>query len=493
MIIKTIVSNGYNANKVVDFVMTESEFYSLTEFACLAGSTVRIVRSNNTSYVLVKKSNNIHTIDQFVKEAVNRDKGIICFGDSRAANEYYESPTVVGRYINNCGVLNWANAYLYQSLAITYKGIAGNTYADLVNRYDSDIAPLVDSNLYLYIICSINDVLANKTSSQIKADMDALYNKATRDNLTIIEIADYHPCIGKELTTAQRIVFNEIQRYKKIKAKLNNFIVIDSFALLGNITSTTPNIPTSKVFDSSTSGIHINAESACIIGKKLASELAKLIPISNQLVSSVTDTKNVSNGGDSNSTNIVSNSLFTGTTGTKGASNVLLETTLDSGYTAAVASLWNIKINSGGGTCYTSVGPGIDGIGFSQRMRITGTTVALETYQMSLISAPTSLVVANKQYIARCLVKITACVALHTVMLRIVNTVSGTVYQYRAMSDKSPQNGNLTPGTYMLETPVCNNLSVAPSNFEVQVLPIFSAAGGSATIDISQLECIQLP
>ncbi|MFN8436126.1 MAG: hypothetical protein U0V72_00700 [Cytophagales bacterium] len=493
MIIKTIVSNGYNANKVVDFVMTESEFYSLTEFACLAGSTVRIVRSNNTSYVLVKKSNNIHTIDQFVKEAVNRDKGIICFGDSRAANEYYESPTVTGKYKNNCGILNWTNAYLYQSLRITYKGVAGNTYADLVNRYDSDISPLVASNLYLYVICSINDVLANKSSAQIIADMESLYNRAIEDNLIVIEIADYHPAVGKELTAAQRLVFNEVQRYKKIKAKSDNFIVIDSFALIGNTTSTTPNVPTSKVFDSSSTGLHINAESACVIGKKLATELAKQISVSNQLVSTVTDTKNTTNGGSASSSNIVSNSLFIGTAGTRGASNVLLETTLDSGYTATVASLWNIKINSGGGTCYTSVGPGIDGIGFSQRMRITGTTAALETYQMSLISAPTSLVTVGKQYIARCLVKITACVALHTVMLRIVNTVSGTVYQYRAMSDKSPQNGNLSPGQYIMETPVCDNLSVAPSNFEVQVLPIFSAAGGSATIDISQLECIQLP
>lgn len=57
---KTIISSGYDANKICDYAVLASVWSTTTSFPCKAGSTLRVINPDFTSYVLVKISDTDH-------------------------------------------------------------------------------------------------------------------------------------------------------------------------------------------------------------------------------------------------------------------------------------------------------------------------------------------------------------------------------------------------------------------------------------------------
>jgi hypothetical protein len=63
---KTIISSGYDANKIVDYVIEATVWDELFLFECKAGSTIRVINADGTSQLLVKNSDTEHSKDYFV-------------------------------------------------------------------------------------------------------------------------------------------------------------------------------------------------------------------------------------------------------------------------------------------------------------------------------------------------------------------------------------------------------------------------------------------
>lgn len=419
--------------------------------------------------------------------------GVILFGDSR--EEYEQNINANGIYNNARGAFMQANAMADRRMKLVRNaGIGGNTYADLKNRYLTDVRPYASQASILIIVCGINDVNAAtmRDLADIKADATWIHDRAEEDGLRVIETVDYCPGVGKEWSAARNATWFGLNAWKRSLPQVRkNFYLQDWAKVLVNPTAATPSVASSNLLDPSPGvALHLNGQGAFKAAKYggLLDIIKLLVPSSNKLVASVSDNY----GYDATNPNIIDTGLFQGTGGTHntGSAN---DGAPDAGFTAGVATGWNSRRTAGAGAVATSVGPSSSGIGNAQRLKITGVAGSGETYQFGIVSSIHSRVVAGGRYQARCRVVIKNPVNLHTVYLRILAT-AGTAWQWRDMAETVPVSGGIPEDvTYTLETPddmVLPNAAV--TNFEVQVLAVFSGAG-SATIDVEQLSCSRLP
>lgn len=462
----------------------------------LENSQIQIVdnlTTTNASKALSANQGNV------LNNKISKNKNnIALFGDSRCQNEYaFISGANGGYYYYNRGPVNWANAYLGQRMNIfAYSGVGGNTYADLVTRYATDISPLSKNINYLYIMCDLNDVLANKSFNSIRLDINSLYASILADGMTIIDTCGYYPGLAGKFTAAQLAVFNQLLNYKKSLVNiLPNYILLDTNVLISNYLAVTdPVTPNNFLFDFATAALHINVSAAQIIGEKLAQILDPLIPKSDKLVCSVSDTTNTANGGNSNNRNLVANSLFVGTPGTAGnATGSANDTALDAGFTAGVAPTWTVRRN--GTTCNiaTSVGVASSGVGYRQRLKITGLANG-SVAQIAPTTALTTQFVTGQAYKATAVVNVSSPVDIHTVLLRFVWTIDGITQSSKYMADVSPANGTIKAGKWTLEVPRLLITGTTLTNFEVQILaiPTSTATAASCVLDVEQFSVSRL-
>lgn len=410
--------------------------------------------------------------------------GVILYGDSRVQLENSSGASATnGAYNNARGAFSIARAMHGSSIEVVVNaGVGGNTYADLLARFDTDVLPSIPDASVVYLMCGINDILADKTASQIIADATAVHKRFLDSGLKIIEFTDYAPAVGKELTTARELVMMELNRWKKSLAGSGRIFVVDSFAAMSNTAAIPPNSPTSRILDPTGSGIHMNPGGAFLIAKKLLPILDVLYPRSDVLVSSAADTY----GRNPLSTNLIDNPLFVGTGGTNGTgcSN---DPAPAAGFTAGVSALWNAKRNSGAGSALTSFGPAADSVGNVQRMIVSGASSG-DAFQLGLIASEPTRVAPLGRYVAKCKVDVKGAVGLHTVYLRIFATCDGVSYQWRDMAESIPATGAMEGDfTLTLKTPIAQLPDFAACTiFNVHVLALFSGAGG-ATVDVSQI------
>lgn len=524
--------------------MDFSEFSTFTQFPCKKGSKITVTDYDSIAGNIVefiKISDTVHDIttgfkinnitnnlssEDVVNDLITQDitkplsaemgvelnfilkknrNNIVLFGDSRCQNEYaFIAGNGGGTYYYNRGVINWCNAYLGQRLNIFgYLGVGGDTYANLLARYDSDIRPLRNNVNYVYITCDINDVLADRTAFDIIYDINVLYGKILAAGFTIIDLCGYYPgqnaYTTSNMTDARLSVLNQINNYKKtLVNNLPYYILLDAALLLSNnlaVPPAKPTTPNNYLFDATTAAIHINVAAAQICGEKLAQILDPFVPKSDKLVTSVSDTTNTANGGNANNRNLVANSLFVSTPGTAGnGTGSANDTALDAGFTAGVAPTWTVRRN--GTTCNiaTSVGAASSGgVGFRQRMKVTGLANG-SVAQLAPTTALTSQIVLGQVYKATAVVNISNPVDIHTVLLRFVYTIDGITRSSRYMADVSPANGTIKAGKWTLEVPSTLITGTTLTNFEVQILaiPTSTATAASCVLDVEQFSVSKL-
>lgn len=410
--------------------------------------------------------------------------GVILYGDSRIQYETSSGPAASnGTYNNARGAFNIARALHGSSIDVVVNaGVGGNTYSDLLARFDSDVAPHISNASVVYIMCGINDILADKTSAQIIADATELHKRFLDCGITIIEVTEHPPAVGKELSAGRELVMMETNRWKKSLVGNGQVYVVDSSAAMSNTTAVPPNTPSNRILDPTGAGIHMNPGGAFLIAKKLAQILDTLYPRTDVLISSAADTY----GRNPLSTNLIDNPLFVGSGGTNGTgcSN---DPAPAGGFTAGVSSLWNAKRNAGAGTALTSYGPVADSVGNVQRMIISGAGSG-DTFQLGLIASVPTRAAPLGEYVAKCKVDVKNAVGLHAVYLRILAICDGVSYQWRDLAESVPATGAMAGDfTLTLKTPIAQLPDYAACTlFNVQVLPLFSGAGG-ATIDVSQI------
>lgn len=414
---------------------------------------------------------------------------IIIFGDSRIQNE---SGTTSGvSYNYNRGVVNWANALLDRRFeVVANRGIGGNTTTQLVARYDTDVKPFAGSVKIVYMMIDINDVNADATEATITANLTTLYDKMTEDGFFIIDTAGYYPVTA--LSTARQRVFQKVAAFKKRQASIrNNLRVMDCHALIGNVTSTTPNSNANLMFDGT---LHIGVRASQILGTELATYLSQLYPKTTKLITSAGDFRTTTD--NSISRNVVANPLMVGNAGANGTGSAS-DASLDGGFVAGVATGFTNKRNLGAGTAVTSVGVNPNFVGQVQRIKITGETTAGATYQFAPTTASTTLINRGVDLVARCKVQLSNLAFVHTVMLRVLYTLDAVNYGGRDFADTNYVGGFIQNNCILtLETPIINIPTTGSlTNVEVQVLIIFdntTARTGTATIDIGQLSFEQL-
>lgn len=417
---------------------------------------------------------------------------IIIFGDSRIQNESGTTSGVI--YTYNRGVVNWANALLDRRFeVVANRGIGGNTTTQLVARYDTDMKPFAGSVKIIYMMIDINDVNADATEATITANLTTLYDKMTEDGFFIIDTAGYYPVTA--LSTARQRVFQKVASFKKRQAAVrNNLRVLDCHALIGNVTSTTPNSNANLMFDGT---LHVGVRAAQILGTELATYLSQLYPKTTKLITSAGDFRTTTD--NSISRNVIANPLMVGNAGANGTGSAS-DASLDAGFVAGVATGFTNKRNSGAGTAVTSVGVNPNFVGQVQRIKITGETTAGATYQFAPTNSGSGYAtVINKgtDLIARCKVQLSNLAFVHTVMLRVLYTLDAVNYGGRDFADTNYVGGFIQNNCILtLETPIINIPTTGTlSNVEVQVLIIFdntTARTGTATVDIGQLSFEQL-
>ncbi|MEN9977254.1 MAG: Gordonia phage Lambo, partial [Bacteroidota bacterium] len=423
---------------------------------------------------------------------------ILIFGDSRIGNE---SATIAGViYSYNRGPVNWANAILDRRFEIvSNKGVGGDTTTAMLVRYDTDIKPFAGIAKILYMMVDVNDVNATTpaiSEATTKANLLTLYNKMTEDGFFIIDVAGYYPATA--FTAAKQRVFQNIAQFKKIQANSRrNLRVIDYHAIIGNVTSTTPNTPSNMFFNDGT-GLHVGVRGAQLLGIELAKLLQPLCPKTEKLITSAGDFRTTSD--NTISKNLILNPLMVGTAGVHHPSGgTVNDATPDVNFTAGVVTGFTARRNAGAGSASFSVGTNPNFIGQVQRIKITGETLGTTSpavYQLAPTNSVHSIITRNVPLVAKCKVQLSNIAFVHSVVLRILYTLDGVNYGSRDMADTNYVGGAITKDCLLtLETLPITIAAGSLTNCEAQIQVIFdqtTGRTGTLNLDIGQFSFEEL-
>ncbi len=420
---------------------------------------------------------------------------ILLYGDSRVDNE--DDTTGNVKYSYNRGPVNWANAILDRRFEIvSNKGVGGDTTTAMLVRYDTDIKPFAGIAKVLYMMVDVNDVNATTpaiSEATTKANLLTLYNKMTEDGFFIIDVAGYYPATA--FTAAKQRVFQNIAQFKKIQANSRrNLRVIDYHAIIGNVTSTTPNTPSNMFFNDGT-GLHVGVRGAQLLGIELAKLLQPLCPKTEKLITSAGDFRTTSD--NTISKNLILNPLMVGTAGAHHPSGgTVNDATPGVNFTAGVVTGFTARRNAGAGSASFSVGTNPNFIGQIQRIKITGETTATAVYQFAPTNSVHSIVIRNVPLVARCKVQLSNIAFVHSVVLRILYTLDGVNYGSRDMADTNYVGGAITKDCLLtLETLPITIAAGSLTNCEAQIQVIFdqtTGRTGTLNLDIGQFSFEEL-
>lgn len=428
-------------------------------------------------------------LQQLRSEEIGWNK-IVLFGDSRIANESATVSNITYNY--NRGVINWANAILDKRFEIVAnKGVGGNTTANLLSRYDTDIKPYAGIVKIIYMMIDVNDVNADVPEATIKANLTSLYDKMAQDGFYIIDTLGYYPVSA--FTLPRQRVFQNISQFKRVQAhSRRNLRVLDCHAIIGNVTLTSPTTNANMMFDGT---LHIGVRASQLLGIELAKILAPLCPTSNRLINSAGDFRTTSD--NTISKNLLLNPLMLGTAGANHPSGgTQNDVSVDAGFTAGVTSGFTARRQTGTGTANMSVGTNTNFLGQVQRIKITGETTATATYQFAPTNSVHSIVTKGVPLIARCKVQLSNIAFVHTVMLRVLFTVDGVTYGSRDMADSNYVGGAITKDCILtLETLPITISGTSVTVCEAQIFVIFdntTSRTGTLTLDVGQFSFEEL-
>ncbi|MFN8436127.1 MAG: hypothetical protein U0V72_00705 [Cytophagales bacterium] len=151
MTTKTINSNGYDANKIVDYVLTKTEWDAVTAYPCLAGSRITVV-DNSTSPVTVteytKQSDSLHTKDQFVDKSATT----LASAKSYTANKGTCEFPRVNYMLWNCVTPTAANQAIANTSFYAYSIPTVDAYIKIFTLYCQTVNNATNIKLALYSI-----------------------------------------------------------------------------------------------------------------------------------------------------------------------------------------------------------------------------------------------------------------------------------------------------------------------------------------------------
>lgn len=185
---KNTINSTNNKNKVVDFCFLEAEWLALDSnggFSCKAGSTVRIIKPDGTSYILVKTSDTIHTIDSFLPDGlIEIISGNITYINKR--NQEQNEIIQIDKDIPTNHIVTETSTDTKNGKKFTYTDSLDNVIladfeAELSMIGGFFIFSVIDKLTNDYYVFSFNPsgFILTKNDKQVNINLDALTNNRT--------------------------------------------------------------------------------------------------------------------------------------------------------------------------------------------------------------------------------------------------------------------------------------------------------------------------
>lgn len=242
-----------------------------------------------------------------IKNAVNGlvaanntiNRGVVIFGDSITSNNSSSIQSLDSNY--NVGYFIVANTLMGSPFdLIQNAGVGGDTTSDMLSRVQTDV---IDLNPEICIILGgTNDLLASRAVQLISDDLKVIYEQILKSGITpVICTVPSSSGMGSEQS------WNELNQFIINYAYDNNIIIADFASSITDV-----NVATFPyhVSQATKDGTHPSKIGALLMGRDLA------------LALSVLKTSNYTPpSSNNNSSNLISNTLFTGSAGTS-AGNV---------------------------------------------------------------------------------------------------------------------------------------------------------------------------
>jgi lysophospholipase L1-like esterase len=200
---------------------------------------------------------------------------IVLAGDSRVDQEVEGSDSSIAWSYSSRGAFNVANIHLrHRFKVIGEAGVIGDTVAQLLTRYPTEVLALNPQNVWLGI--GVNSVSSNVATDTIKAQITQLFdlNDSIGANSIICTInpKDDH-------TTAQRASLAELNRWL-LTLNRRGVIVVN---VTSPVVSATGMTWAAGTFTDATVGLHHGKYGAARMAKSIADTLAPLFPLSDPL------------------------------------------------------------------------------------------------------------------------------------------------------------------------------------------------------------------
>lgn len=305
--------------------------------------------------------------------ADKKPNGVLIVGDSISQNNTTTGAS--SSYHNTIGCFAWANAFMGQRLAVrgnvAVGGMSAGTYQ--ANSLRANIAAYLAGSGVPYVACLIgtNDITANRSASQIIADLDFIFKTIT-DAGKVVLASTILPRLsgGSGLSDAQRRTLMQVNAWiRENNFKANGVLVSDPFRYASDPASANSDPFSIETYDSSTVGLHPAPAMAMRVGEAWANDWGPFIPRANVLFGGAGDLY------DSTS-NPYGNLLSNGTLQT-------LSATSGTGFAGNNPTGFTIQRVVGAGTWTGSAVARTDGVpGNWYQAAITGESNASAQYQM---------------------------------------------------------------------------------------------------------------
>jgi len=229
---------------------------------------------------------------------------MVCLGDSltdRAAA--VSGSSVIGQ---STSFLLWANAFSGDKLRIVEAGVSGDTTAQMLARYSTDVAPYPGA--WLHLLGGINDVGGDVAYTTTIANIAAIVTLARAEGRRLI-IGTFYPT-GTTTTAVRRRALHQINNY--IRSLRSEYIrVADYYSAMVDSAGV---IRTSVLV---ADAIHPSAYGASLMGRVLADQVSDF-PVVLRLASSNFDGSNGAPCGAMNGNNASGSNNYTAGTGFTG-------------------------------------------------------------------------------------------------------------------------------------------------------------------------------
>lgn len=240
-----------------------------------------------------------------VSGAGNPQNRIVALGDSITARSNTTSGSTQLAY--STGFIPWGGALMGGAIQWVNAGISGNTTAQMLARYATDVAPY--PSRWLHVLGGGNDISASVSGADVIASLSSILALAYAENRRIV-LGTIYP-FGAHTSQAQKAAIAQVNRWVRQQAT-DRVLVADYYDVMVDAAGA---IRTNVLVDT----IHPTPYGASLMGRVLATVMAGEIPVRNGLLSaSQWDADNALSNGQMVGNHASGASSFTASTGMTG-------------------------------------------------------------------------------------------------------------------------------------------------------------------------------